>query len=247
VTLEEFRGQTDRVSTRQADAVDYYAELGVRSDATPAEIAAAYRALAKALHPDARPSDPAAADRFRRVAVAYRVLGDVQRRREYDERRTHRPASAAATPSQAPPSRRGAHWAIAGGIACLVLGFAATVLIISLQRHDADIRNDGVAATATVVQVGGERRLEFTTDAGAVVRAPEPLRTGTGDAPMGAHVDIRYNPDRPAQVITTEDKFARDITLWIVAVKLLVVGAFFVGWGVHRLRRISQIPPGRRS
>lgn len=235
------------MSTRHADAVDYYAELGVRPDATPAEIAATYRTLAKALHPDAQPADPAAAERFQRVATAYRVLGDVQRRRDYDERRKHRPAPVAASPPPSSPRRRGARWAVAGGIACIVLGLAATALVVSLQRHDADLRNRGVPATATVVQEGSERRLEFTTEAGAVVRAPEPLRTGTGDAPVGAQVSVRYDPDRPAQVITTEDKLARDITLWIVAVKLLVVGAFFVGWGAYRLRRIAQMPPGRRS
>jgi hypothetical protein len=232
------------VRTRQAEAVDYYAELGVRADATPAEIAATYRALAKALHPDARPTDSTAAERFKRVTVAYRVLADAERRRDYDERRAHglapvaapeRPVSA--TPPLAPPSRRGARWAIIGGVACIALGLAATALIILLQRHDADLRSRGVPTTATVVQVNGERRLEFTTSAGEIVRAPEPLRTGTGDAPVGARVGIRYDPERPTQVITTDDKLARDITLWIVAVKLLVVGAFFVGWGVHRLRR----------
>jgi curved DNA-binding protein CbpA len=242
------------VRTRQVHAVDYYADLGVRPDATPAEIAATYRTLAKALHPDARPTDPAAAERFTRVTAAYRVLADVERRRDYDERRAHGLAPVAVpeapgttSPPAPPPSRRGAHWGIAGGLACLVLGLAATALIISLQRHDADLRSRGEPATATVVQFGGERRLEFTTATGDVVRAPEPLRTGTGDARVGERVPIRYDPERPSQVITTEDKFARDITLWIVAVKLLVVGAFFVGWGLHRLRRISQMPPGRRS
>jgi DnaJ domain len=232
------------VRTRHAEAVDYYAELGVRTDATPAEIAATYRSLVKALHPDARPTDPAAADRFKRITVAYRVLADVERRRDYDERRAQGLAPVAVaerpvrtTPPVAPPSRRGPRWAIAGGVACIALGLAATTLIILLQRHDADLRSRGTATTATVVQVNGERRLEFTTATGDVVRAPEPLRTGTGDAPIGERVRIRYDPDRPTQVITTEDKLARDITLWIVAVKLLAVGAFFVGWGVHRLRR----------
>ena len=232
------------MKTRRADAVDYYAELGVPTDATPAEIAATYRALVKALHPDARPTDPAAAERFKRITVAYRVLADVERRRDFDERRAHGLAPVAvaerpvtATTPEAPPSRRGARWAIIGGAACIVLGLAATTLIILLQRHDADLRDRGVPATATVVQVGGERRLEFTTSTGEVVRAPEPLRTGTGDARVGDRVSIRYDPERPAQVITTDDKLARDITLWIVAIKLLVVGAFFVGWGVYRLRR----------
>jgi curved DNA-binding protein CbpA len=228
--------------------LDYYAELGVRPDATSSEIAATYRALVKALHPDARPTDPAAADRIKRVTVAYRVLADDERRRDYDERRHAQPVATSTRPAPspppspppAPPSRRGAHWALAGGVVCLVLGIAATALVISLQRHDADLRSRGTPARATVVQVGGERRLEFTTATGAVVRASEPVRTGTGEKPVGSHVDIRYDPDKPTQVITTDDKFARDITLWIVAVKLLVVGAFFIGWGVHRLRRTRR-------
>jgi len=65
------------VRSGQLDAVDYYAELGVRPDATTAEIAATYRALVKTLHPDACPNDPAAAERFTRVTAAYRVLADV--------------------------------------------------------------------------------------------------------------------------------------------------------------------------
>jgi hypothetical protein len=235
------------VRTRAVEAVDYYAELGVRTDATPAEIAAAYRSLVKALHPDTRPTDPAAAERFKRITVAYRVLADVERRHDYDERRAHGLAPVAVaerpvrtTPPEAPPSRRGPRWAIAGGLACIVLGLAATTFIILLQRHDADLRSRGTPTTATVVQVNGERRLEFTTATGDVVRAPEPLRTGTGDARVGEKVRIRYDPQRPTQVITNEDKLARDITLWIVAVKLLVVGAFFVGWGVRRLRRAAD-------
>jgi curved DNA-binding protein CbpA len=233
------------VRTRQVDPVDYYAELGVRPDATPSEIAATYRALAKSLHPDARPADPAAADRFKRVTVAYRVLADVERRRDYDERRRHHDTRVTddsphqTTPPPAPPSRRGAQWALAGGVVCLVLGIAATLLIVSLQQHDANLRSRGTPATATVVLDGSERRLEFTTSTGQMVRASEPVRTGTGERPVGSHINIRYDPDRPTQVITTEDKFARDITLWIVAVKLLVVGAFFVGWGVYRLRRAN--------
>jgi DnaJ domain len=228
------------------EAVDYYAELGVRPDATATEIAASYRALVKALHPDARPTDPAAADRFARVATAYRVLADVGRRRDYDERRAQglAPVAMAERPAttdspESPPSRRSARWAVAGGVACLVLGLVAAGLIITLQRRDADLRSRGTRTTATVVLDGADRRLEFTTAAGEVVRAPEPLRTGTGDEPVGARVPIRYDPDHPNEVITTDDKLARDITLWIVAAKLLAVGAFFVWWGARRLRRIS--------
>jgi len=234
------------VSTRQVDIVDHYAELGVAPNASPADIASAYRALAKSLHPDARPTDPAAAERFKRVTAAYRVLADVGRRRDYDERRAHglAPVSAQERPTgttapASPPSRRSARWAIAGGIACLLLGVAATVLIVSLQRHDADLRSRGKSATATVVLEGTERRLEFTTATGQTIRAPEPLRTGTGQNPVGSQVQIRYDPEHPTQVITNDDKLARDITLWIVAVKLIVVGGFFVWWGARLLRRAA--------
>lgn len=238
--------------TRQLGALDYYAELGVQPDATPAEIAATYRSLVKSLHPDARPTDPTAAERFTRVTEAYRVLGDVGRRRDYDERRargiapiaTRVAATGAPAQAEAPPSRRSGRWAIVGGIACLVAGMVVAGLIITLQRHDAELRSRGRSATATVVLVGSDRRLQFRTGSGQLVNAPEPLRTGTGDAPVGAHVSIRYDPQHPTQVITTDDKLARDVTLWIIAVKLILVGTFFVGFGIRRLRR-ARSPAAR--
>jgi DnaJ domain len=63
---------------------DAYLALGVTSDATAHELRSAYRHLARALHPDANAGDPVAAARFRQVAQAYEILGDPERRREYD-------------------------------------------------------------------------------------------------------------------------------------------------------------------
>lgn len=65
---------------------DLYAALGVPSDASAREIAHAYRRLARVLHPDARPEDAAAEERFKAVSAAYAVLGDPQRRDLYDRR-----------------------------------------------------------------------------------------------------------------------------------------------------------------
>lgn len=66
---------------------DYYKILGVASDATPKEITKTYRQLARELHPDANPADTAAEERFKEVSAAYDVIGEEDRRKEYDEAR----------------------------------------------------------------------------------------------------------------------------------------------------------------
>ena len=67
-----------------------YEVLGVRDDATPDEIRAAYRVAAKRLHPDAS-GDVRTASAFRLATAAYDLLIDPDRRREYDRSRI-RPA-----------------------------------------------------------------------------------------------------------------------------------------------------------
>jgi molecular chaperone DnaJ len=61
---------------------DYYKTLGVSKEATEKEITRAYRKLAKQYHPDANPGSE---DKFKQVAAAYDVLGDADKRKEYDE------------------------------------------------------------------------------------------------------------------------------------------------------------------
>jgi molecular chaperone DnaJ len=70
---------------------DYYKILGVTSSATDKEITRAYRKLAKAHHPDANPGSE---ERFKEISVAYDVLGDAAKRKEYDEVRRLGPAAA---------------------------------------------------------------------------------------------------------------------------------------------------------
>ena len=53
---------------------DHYVILGVRPDATDAEIKATFRERAKQCHPDLHPGDAAAAERFRLISEARRVL-----------------------------------------------------------------------------------------------------------------------------------------------------------------------------
>ncbi len=65
------------------DADDLYTRLGCPPGSTRDVLRAAYRRLARQLHPDRNP-DPAAAARFRAVAEAWAVLGDPERRSRYD-------------------------------------------------------------------------------------------------------------------------------------------------------------------
>jgi molecular chaperone DnaJ len=64
---------------------DYYKILGVPENATAKEITKAYRKLARENHPDANPGNATAEERFKEVAAAYDVLGDDEKRKEYDE------------------------------------------------------------------------------------------------------------------------------------------------------------------
>ena len=63
---------------------DFYATLGVPKNADPAAIKKAYRKLARTLHPDQNPDDPAAEARFKDVGEAYAVLADPEQRKQYD-------------------------------------------------------------------------------------------------------------------------------------------------------------------
>lgn len=66
---------------------DYYKVLGVASTASAKEITSAYRKLARELHPDANPGDSVAEERFKDVTAAYEVIGDAEKRVQYDEAR----------------------------------------------------------------------------------------------------------------------------------------------------------------
>ena len=61
-----------------------YDTLGVPKTASQDEIKKAYRKLARTYHPDKNPGDVAAEERFKEIQGAYDVIGDPDKRKEYD-------------------------------------------------------------------------------------------------------------------------------------------------------------------
>jgi DnaJ-class molecular chaperone len=66
------------------DYRDYYATLGIKRDASQAEIKRAFRKLARQHHPDIKPGDRAAEAKFKEVNEANEVLSDPGKRSKYD-------------------------------------------------------------------------------------------------------------------------------------------------------------------
>lgn len=64
---------------------DCYEVLGVSKSASEKEIKKAYKKLAMKYHPDRNPSNPVAANNFREVKAAYEIVGDEEKRQQYDD------------------------------------------------------------------------------------------------------------------------------------------------------------------
>ena len=63
---------------------DFYEILGVTKDADQDTIKKAYRKMAMQYHPDKNPDNPEALEKFKECAGAYEVIGDPEKRAQYD-------------------------------------------------------------------------------------------------------------------------------------------------------------------
>ena len=230
------------LSARDWARTDFYAVLGLDERATAAEIDAAYKRLAKELHPDTRPDDPDAPARFAAVARAREILGDPWTRQAYDasraEIRRPEPGTASVWHNLAPPpparERRPMppRLRITIGVALLVaaLAMGAWTLVAMVGSGG----TDRSVATTGVVRADGDRRLvTFRTRQGSVVTAVVPARV---TAAPGSRITVHYLPADPTRIIVRDSNILVLITLGIAAIKLAVGGVLVLAYPRLRAR-----------
>jgi curved DNA-binding protein CbpA len=225
------------VLTGTSAGADLYEVLGVDASVSGDDIARAFRARAKRLHPDTS-ADPDAAGKFAELAAAYAVLSNHRTRREYDHalrgdldvRSAARATSSSAARTRW--TRRRAWTAIVAGALVTLLGAGAALLTWRLHDDDAQRRARFRPVTAART---GEGDITFVAADGRTVRTREPQQHGEGSA-AGSTVGVRYDPSNPTYVIVDASTLGRDITFAIVALKLLIGGPVFVVLGARRLR-----------
>src|SRR5262245_25002873 len=88
MTMVPRRGASPPLTTRSGKPPmprDPYEVLAVKRDGSDDEIKKSYRRLARQFHPDRNPGDKQAETRFKEVQDAYDIVGDKDKRAQYDQ------------------------------------------------------------------------------------------------------------------------------------------------------------------
>lgn len=83
-------------------AINHYQLLGIPEGADSKQVKTAYRSMAKRFHPDANRGSEAAAELFRQLNEAYRILSDENLRKAYDHKITLQQQAAKQQQTQKP-------------------------------------------------------------------------------------------------------------------------------------------------
>eukprot|EP00047_Mylnosiga_fluctuans_P011553 m.21958 g.21958 ORF g.21958 m.21958 type:complete len:495 (+) comp3688_c0_seq2:29-1513(+) len=84
-SVSSTRARFLRTSVPLGTKRDFYEVLGVKKEASPSEIKAAYFKLAKKYHPDVNPGNKEASKNFAELSEAYEILSDSEKRAQYDQ------------------------------------------------------------------------------------------------------------------------------------------------------------------
>ena len=126
---------------------DPYATLGVKKDASQADLQKAYRRLAKKHHPDLNPGNSSAEEKFKEITAAYDLLSDPEKRAKFDR------GEIDASGTERPRQRYYRDFADQGGWSALAL--QAKNLSVPRSRRNVDIQ---------IAAVGEDQRLSYPID-----------------------------------------------------------------------------------
>jgi len=113
----------------------HYDTLKVAPDAPPELIQAAYRSLARLVHPDTNPGNAAAARHMQEINAAYTVLGDPPKRAAYDATLAgRRPSAGPERPSHRQPPHASAEVEHARARAAQAKGTLISDLMTDVHR-----------------------------------------------------------------------------------------------------------------
>lgn len=229
---------------------DLYATLGVKQKASQVEISRQFKKLAKKYHPDLRPGDKRAEERFKEITAAYEVLGDPKARDRYDTdiRFSHTPSATVASSGPRPEKypttehyrqhlfKRAYFVRLGVGFGLMLIGLILVMRSNVFNTSVAVSRAQDVQATVvSLPESPSEKALTYTLN-GQSLSATLPNQyesRGVGDV-----VDIYVDPDEPTDVHPGRKSGTFSPTLAIVAT-LAFAGGFAL-LPFHRYRWVRQ-------